>query len=474
MFFGRTQLRRAEKLLSQGELEAAATLALQNRLAEKSFARVFCTDLTQVLFQQARQQAAVREFSGAWQSLNLASRLGNHFDARRVVQARQSLLEETLHAAECWLQDENLSAAQAALEHLSRQHILDCRADRIHWTIAKVRESEAKADAGQWKQAVIALDEAVSRHPELAWLSARATRLKDKMQRATDLANRLQNALLGSHWNDVRQVSCELLGISPHYPIAADALRRCQQADSRPAKPSRQAAAVPVPENAVAAEALNRGPGNPSRAESPPGPVAARRFLWWVDGVGGYLACTGGEWLLGRAVPDAAIEIPIQGDLSRRHAKITRSGSDYLLTPFAVTRLDGRIIDRPTLLRHGQVIQLGDHVRICFLLPHPYSASAKLEVLSRHRTLPWADAILLVADTVLIGARANSHIVSPSLDQPLVMTFDSIGWRCRQGGSALVAGQAWPAGHPLPTDSVVIVEGLSMSLETIGKEKSYA
>src|SRR5690606_28030797 len=118
MFFGRTHLRRAEKLLEQGELDAAATLVLQNRLAEKSYAQAFCSELTQALFQHARQQAASRDFSAAWHSLNLASRLGNHFDPRRVVQARQSLLEATLSAAETWLHEENLPAAQAALEHL--------------------------------------------------------------------------------------------------------------------------------------------------------------------------------------------------------------------------------------------------------------------------------------------------------------------------------------------------------------------
>ena len=484
MFFRRAQLRRAQRLLQSGELDAAAALALQSRLPEYAAARSFCAELTEAIFQHVRRRVAERDLAAAWQSLNLASRIGNHFDPRRVVQARQALLEQTLQSADFWLHQENLAAAQGALEHLSRQHILDSRADQMLWLIGKIAESERKADAGQWKQAVQMLEEAVVRRPDLPWLAARAGRLRTKMERAGDLANRLQNALLRSNWGDVKQVSRELLGLSPHYPIAADALRRCQQADSRPPRTPGNAS-VPM---AVTASPVDRGsaeipPGEKEPSEKRPldaqassasGLTTSRRFMWWLDGVGGYLACTGTEWLLGRAVPDAAIEIPIQGDLRRRHAKLQRRGTDYVLTPLAETRIEGRSIDRPTHLKHGHTIELGDHVRIRFLQPHPFSATAKLEVVSRHRTYPWADAVLLVAETVVVGARGNSHIVAPGLDQPVVITFAADSWQCRQAGTVLVAGQPWPPGASLPTDAMVTIEGLSMTLETMGREKLYA
>jgi hypothetical protein len=95
-------------------------------------------------------------------------------------------------------------------------------------------------------------------------------------------------------------------------------------------------------------------------------------------------------------------------------------------------------------------------------------------VISRHRTNPWADAILLVADTVVLSSRGNSHIVCPQLDQPLVLTFGAGNWQCRQGGAIAAAGQPVPLGAPLPTDRLITIEGVSMTLETIQLGKSYA
>ena len=64
---------------------------------------------------------------------------------------------------------------------------------------------------------------------------------------------------------------------------------------------------------------------------SPPGSAlaeqhAGRRFLLWIDGVGGYLVCLGDEVILGQASSEYQVDIPIQADLSRRHAKISPTG----------------------------------------------------------------------------------------------------------------------------------------------------
>ena len=42
---------------------------------------------------------------------------------------------------------------------------------------------------------------------------------------------------------------------------------------------------------------------------------------------------------------------------------------------------------------------------------HPLSLTARLDFLSRHRTQPPADAVLLLADSCVLGPKPHSHIV---------------------------------------------------------------
>ncbi len=68
------------------------------------------------------------------------------------------------------------------------------------------------------------------------------------------------------------------------------------------------------------------------------------RFLVWVDAVGGYLVCTSDEVVLGQAVPESHVDIPILGDLARKHLKLNRTSSGYLLEPFGYVTVNGLVI----------------------------------------------------------------------------------------------------------------------------------
>jgi hypothetical protein len=137
----------------------------------------------------------------------------------------------------------------------------------------------------------------------------------------------------------------------------------------------------------------------------------SERFLLWVDGVGGYWVCLRDEVTLGQAAASAKVDVPILGDISDRHARIRRDGEGYLIEAIREVRVDGRRVTHTALLSHGCKIQLGGTVRLGFQRPHALSATARLDFLSHHRTEPTVDAVLLMADTCVLGPKSHSHVV---------------------------------------------------------------
>ncbi len=152
--------------------------------------------------------------------------------------------------------------------------------------------------------------------------------------------------------------------------------------------------------------------GNPHRLGEPTVSREDRkpRGLLWVDAVGGFLLYPTDEITVGQAVPGTDVDLPILGDLSRKHVVIQRFGSDYVVRPIGPTVLDGRILDGPTPLTDGDTLHLGG-IRLRFRQPNPLSSTACLDIISQHRTQPSSDGIVLLAETCLLGPKEDNHIV---------------------------------------------------------------
>jgi FHA domain len=191
------------------------------------------------------------------------------------------------------------------------------------------------------------------------------------------------------------------------------------------------------------------------------------RFLLWVDGVGGYLVCTADEVILGQPVPGSQVDVPILGDISRRHARIRRDGENYLIDPLRSVRLDGREIERATTLSDGELIELGDNVRLRFRRPHALSRTARLEFVSHHRTLPSADAVLLAAESCVLGPGANSHIVCRNWSRDVVLYRQGADWHCRAAGPFEIDGAPANERAAIGERSRIAADDFSLSLETI-------
>jgi hypothetical protein len=197
------------------------------------------------------------------------------------------------------------------------------------------------------------------------------------------------------------------------------------------------------------------------------GPEPVGRFLLWIDAVGGYLVCLHDEVLLGQAVPEAGVDIPIQGDLSRRHAKIVREGDRYLLVPFGPVRIGGRSIDGAALLNDGDEVELGGAVAIRFRQPHPLSPTARLEPLSFHRTLPSTDAVVLMADSCVLGPGAQNHVTCRDWTQEVLLFRQGGQFCCRASDAIRIDGKRCSGASVITLNSRITGSDFSLNLEKL-------
>lgn len=70
-----------------------------------------------------------------------------------------------------------------------------------------------------------------------------------------------------------------------------------------------------------------------------------------------------------------------------------------------------------------------------FCCPHPLSTSARLTVEPRFRFRPHADAVLMLADTLLIGVARSCHIVAAHAEQTNVLFRRGEDWLCKAMGT---------------------------------------
>lgn len=151
----------------------------------------------------------------------------------------------------------------------------------------------------------------------------------------------------------------------------------------------------------------------------------------WIDGVGGYLLWNKPELILGQASPAGSADLGIMGDISRKSLALRRAARDCFLEPFQPLRVNTQEIARPHLLRHGDLIEVGSAVQVRFEQPHVLSATARLEKVSLHRWQPSVAAVLLLADSCIIGPRAGSHILCSTWENEITLIQQAGNWWLR-------------------------------------------
>jgi len=191
------------------------------------------------------------------------------------------------------------------------------------------------------------------------------------------------------------------------------------------------------------------------------------RFLLWVDAVGGYWVCLGDEVVLGQPVSSGRVDVPILGDVSGRHARIRRDSEGYLIEALRDVKVDGRPVEDTALLGDGARIQLGEAVRLLFRRPLALSATARLEFLSRHRTHPSTDAVLLMADACVLGPKPHSHVFCRDWPHEVVLYRHEGQLYCRTAGSFEIDGLRHREQGLIHRNARIAGDQFSLSLEAI-------
>lgn len=174
--------------------------------------------------------------------------------------------------------------------------------------------------------------------------------------------------------------------------------------------------------------------------------------------------------MIGQSAPGNDVEIPILGDLSRKHARIRRVGEGYAIDPLHSVRIDGRPITEPAPLRDGQEIELGNGVKLLFRRPHPLSQSARLEFVSSHRTRQLADGVLLMAASCVLGPNWTNHVVCRDWSSDAVLYYTDGQLHCRTTSSSLeIDGEPYQRQGPLPGNARVVGGDFSLSIEELDK-----
>ena len=191
-------------------------------------------------------------------------------------------------------------------------------------------------------------------------------------------------------------------------------------------------------------------------------------YALWIDGVGGYLICLSHRVTLGQPQVESPVDIALIADVSRHHATIQRDTEGYYLEAVRKVQINGLPIDK-ALLRSADRITLGGSCQLQFWQPVAVSTSARLDMASGHRFAEPVQAVLLMADTLVIGPGAQAHVEVPDMTQPLILFRSKAGLAARWPGNLMISGKPFQERGPLDSGATLATEQISLALERIGK-----
>ncbi|MEX2118766.1 MAG: FHA domain-containing protein [Pirellulales bacterium] len=488
----RLKVREADEALRAGRLEEAGRLLRDSQVRDFLPARQLMAKVAGQMVERAQRRVAGGQSAAGWRDLDMAQALGA--EAESVAELRQAFVARRVAEAEGYLAAGEPSAALARLDDLARRGSATHAVCRLRDAAANVLAAQRLCRRGDFATAEQQLAAAAALAPTLPTLDGLAKACRVKAAEIRRLGEQLHQALAAGNWTEVLTDADAMLDLCPEHEPARDARRRAwaavgmRLADSMRAggTNARSVGAARAHDPAAHDEPAGRaGLNRLSVAGRPPRPIPANgrhsnhivhmppsvhslsRFLLWVDGVGGYLVCPSDEVILGQPVAGSRVDVPILGDVSQRHARIRRDGESYLIDPLRPVRLDGRPLTAVTSLAEGSLIELGNNVRLRFRRPHPLSATARLEFVSHHRTQPSADAVLLLAESCVLGPAANSHVVCRDWSSEVVLFRQADALLCRKAGNFEVDGVAVADRAALGRRSQVVGDDFSLSIEDV-------
>ncbi|MCC6492250.1 MAG: FHA domain-containing protein [Pirellulales bacterium] len=472
----RLQLREARLAVADGRWDEAAELLVQEPLREFWPAKKLSQELAVRLMERARQRMEHGQSTAGWRDLDRAARLGA--DEAAIGDFRHLEGHRRLDEALELLGRGESTAAMAALQQMDHRRLGGAERRTWHMIAQYLQSADVYARKGDLPSAIQSVELAQQLMPASppaaveGYVARRLVALRTTAEKQQALDARLHAAVAASNWTEVLAVAEALLELAPRHSAARQARQKAWMAvgmevtlahypspaaRARQWKPSRQsppaARSTSHPQHAKVDTVSERNAG--------------QRIVAWIDEVGGFLICTGDEVVIGQPSGEGGVDVPILGDLSRRHAVIRRDREAYVLTPLHRTSVDGRPITEPTVLRDKSTIRLGDGVELRFRKPHALSSTAVLEIASRHRTDPAVDGIILMSESCILGPQSHSHIRCREWTGDLVLFRRGDHLMCRTQAPLEIDGQTCVGQASVAPNCRIECDEFALSLEEI-------
>ena len=459
----RFKLREAQVAVEQGRLDEAAALLTAGDLRQYLPVQNALAEIAKQTSRRGFERAAAGDLATGWRDLDRARDLAG--ETSDWLEASRALADLAITEIVNYLRAGDYTAALQRIETLEKRKIAGLPLSSLREVTRRLESARKLAQRGKFADALQQVSAAETLRSDLTLIAEQKKLYAEHAERTRGLSEQLHASLAQSDWTKVLSLASELLELAPEYRVARDARRRAwaevgeQIGDSRHAKDTHHWNGLSGEREASrSAKAV----GEPTSARPAP------RFMLWIDAVGGFLVCLGNEITVGQAFPGTRVDVPIQADISRKHIKIRRQGEGYVLEPLAAkVKLEGKPIASAALLSDGDEITLGEAVKLVFRKPHVLSASARLELTSPHRTQPYADAILLMAESCVLGPKWQNHVVCRDWGGDVVMYRQDDNLFCRAMQSIEIDGKLHdgrglvkPGSHVLGTDFSMTLEAL--------------
>jgi hypothetical protein len=206
---------------------------------------------------------------------------------------------------------------------------------------------------------------------------------------------------------------------------------------------------------------------NSSSLSNSSGAPLPKRFLLWVDGVGGYLVCLANRVTFGQATGEGPVDVPLFADVSRLHAEISRDGEGYVVESGKSVLVNGKEATR-SVLSAGDRVTLGSTCQFLFHKPVAVSSTARLELTSGHRLPVAVDGVLLMGNEVMLGPAPNAHVVLPEVPAPILIYRSKEGLGVRVPiGSFRIDDRLYTERATLSLPAVVTAETFTFAIEPV-------
>ena len=439
-------LRQARVALKNGRPDVALELLEQLQESGHKAAWKLAAEVARGFVERAQRHLRVDDdVDAAWEDLLAAERL--EYAGPDGASLREALTRLALAELRALLELGKPAPALDALAYLRERGVR-------HPDLAVVQEAaqgwllaQEQADRGDFLLSLQGLERLRERLPgRTTGLDRFRGEVERRHETFRHVLARVHDALAAGNWSEVLRAADEAVAVAPHnrevHQIRAKAWENLQQAT-------------------VLHLGMPPSSGGGSAEQGP-----AKRFLLWIDGVGGYLVCLGTRVAIGQATEDGPVDVPVLADISRVHATLTRDGEGYLLEADRTALVNGAEVEK-ALLQPEDRVTLGRTCQFVFTRPLAVSGTALVRLASGHR-FPWAiDGVILMAQNILLGPPGQAHIPVPGLGVPVVLDRGPKGLVVQYPGEYWVDGERARDRTPIAASASVNGEWFSFSLEPV-------